>query len=288
MPMLQGATVTIRFAGLLVFCFDRRHKTCQIGIHSKTDDHELRFRFVKKGPDPGSESEQTLTISHALIRRASDLWLDVEGKPSPERRIAEPFIVGRREEPPTDPHDFRRVVDLEGEHFYNRRLKVRRDVLMPILVFAKGLFYTATLTSDFYRTVPIASNGSDHPHDHARGAPAETAKGRSLGQIAEHVGANIYLTHPNQALVLRAGLDGPELLRLEGEEGATYDITIENRDTPHAPAGSDFGYYYDAVELNQGEPRILLEAYGLPVPEGRPTGCCECIWLSKSDGLAPS
>jgi hypothetical protein len=24
---------------LLVFCFDKGHKHCQVGIHSKTDDH---------------------------------------------------------------------------------------------------------------------------------------------------------------------------------------------------------------------------------------------------------
>jgi hypothetical protein len=157
---------------------------------------------------------------------------------------------------------------------------------MPILVFAKGLFYTATLTSDLYRTVPIASIGSDHPHDHARGGPEETATGRSLGHIAEYVGAAIYLTHPNQALVMRAGQKGPELLRLEREEGATYDITIENCDTPQAPAGSDFGYYYDAIKLNKGEPRILIEAYGLPSLGGGMFPPCGPVGLGKSDGLA--
>jgi hypothetical protein len=39
MPVPQDATVTFRFAGLLVFCFDKGHKHCQVGIHSKTDDH---------------------------------------------------------------------------------------------------------------------------------------------------------------------------------------------------------------------------------------------------------
>jgi hypothetical protein len=166
-------------------------------------------------------------------------------------------------------------VDLEGEHFYNRPLKVRRGVLRPILFVAKGLFYTATLSSDPYRTVPVASTT----------ATEMIAAGRNLGQIAEYVGANIYLTHPNQALVLRAEQNGSELLRLNKEEGATYEITVENGDTPQAPADSDFDYYYDAFELKRDEPRILLEPYGLPLFGGLSGSLCECIWLSKSDSL---
>jgi hypothetical protein len=94
-----------------------------------------------------------------------------------------------------------------------------------------------------------------------------------LGHIAEYVGANIYLTHPNQALVLRAGRGGAELLKLNREEGTTYEITFENSDTPQAPAGSDFAYYYDAIELNRGEPKILVEPCGLPALRGRDAPC---------------
>jgi len=275
MPVPQNPTIRLYFTGLLAFCFDKQRKQCQIGIHSKTDDHELRLRFVKKGPDPENESEQTLTISHSLIRQASDLWLDVEGELTPEQCAAEPFIPGSLDDPPTDPQDFRRVVDLEGEYFYNRLLKVRKGVLKPILFVAKGLFYTATLSSDSYRAVPVAST-------RAAGA---IAAGRNLGHIAEYVGANIYLTHPNQALVLRMGRNGPELLRLKREEGMTYEVTIENSDTPQAPAGSDFHYYYDAIKLERGDHRILLETYGLPSFGGGMGDVCGCVWLSKSDSL---
>ena len=245
-----------------------------IGVHSITDDHELRFRFVKKGPGPGMESEETLTIGHAMIRRSSDLWLDVEGEPSTEQQAAEPFIAGSRNDPPTDPQDFRRVMDLEGEHFYNRPLKVRRGVLRPILFVAKGLFYTATLTSDLYRTIPVAANGA-----------ARTTRRAVIWDRSPNTSApTIYLTHSNQALVLRAGRNGSELFRLNREEGTTYEITIENGDTPRAPAGSDFRHYYDAVELNPGEPKILIDVCGLPPMRGGLGSPCEVIWFSKSAG----
>src|SRR5262245_50674276 len=113
MPVPQNPTIAIYFTGLLAFCFDKRRKCCQVGVLSK-DDHELRLRFVKKGRGPENKSEQMLTINHALIRQSSELLLDVEGEPSSKQLTAEPFIVGSRDEPPTDPQDFRRVVDLEG------------------------------------------------------------------------------------------------------------------------------------------------------------------------------
>lgn len=273
--MLQDATITIRFTGLLVFCFDKQRKHCQIGIHSTTDDHELRLRLIKRGPDPESESEQTRTLNHAQLRQSSELefWLDVEGD-SLTQQTAEPFIAGRQDEPPSNPQDFRWVIDLEGEHFYNQPLKLRRGVLKPILCVPKGLFYTAELSSEPYLALPVAATGTKQSR----------ARGRSLGQIAKVVGANIHLTHPNQALVLRAGRNGPELWRLKREEGATYEITVENGDTPQAPPGGDFDYYYHAIELNRGEPKILIEPHGLP-SFGGIMSVCSPVGLGMSDGL---
>ncbi len=276
--MLQDAAITtgrirIRFRGLLVFCFDKRRKYCQIGALSK-DDHELRFHLVKRGLDPESESEQTLTIPHGLIRQPSYLWLDVEGEPSPKRQTAEPFIAGRRDKPPIDPQDFRRVVDLEGEHFYNRPLKVRSGVLGPILVITTGLFYSARLTSNSYLALPDVPKRS-------RGTTKAPGK---LGQIAEYIGADLSI-HPKQALVLRAGRNGPELLRLEREEGVTYEIAVENLDKTQTTVGRDFGHYYEAFELDQGEPRIFPVPYGLPSIGGGLDGICLAVWLSRSDGL---
>src|SRR5262249_42278409 len=113
MPVPQS-TLTIYFSGLLVFCFDRQRKYCQVGALSK-DDHELKLHVKRVCPE--RRSEQSLTIPDDLIHQSSTLWLDVEGEPSP-KQPAEPFIIGRLEEPPTDMRDFRRVIDLEGEHFY--------------------------------------------------------------------------------------------------------------------------------------------------------------------------
>jgi hypothetical protein len=254
MPVPPNPTVVVRITGLIAFCFDKQFAHCQMGIHSKTDDHELSIRFIKKGPGPEDESEQTMTISHALIRQSADLWLDIEGEPSPKQRTAEPFIADGNDEPPTDPHDFRHVVDLEGEHFYNRRLKIKDGVLTPSVFIRKGLFYTAALTSRRYKTKTISSDG------------VETSPSRRIGQVAADIGVNIYLDHANQALVLRAGSKGgAELFRLANEEGVTYEIIIDNRDnglSPPSQPGNHFAFYYDAIDLDPEESRILIEPNG--------------------------
>lgn len=270
--MKQDDKIIIRFGGLLVFCFDKRRKICQVGVHSSTDDHELRLRLVKRGPDPESESEQTLTLSHAQIRQFSELWLNVEGEPAMER-AAERFIVGEPNEPPTDPQDWRWIVDLEC--LYNRKLRLRKGVLRPIVYVTTGLFYTAELSSEPYLAVPVTSTGTKR----------RRATSRSLGRIASVVGAHIHLTHPDQALVLRAGRNGSELFRLRREEGAKYEITVDNGDTPQAPAGGDFHYYFDAIRLKRGEPRVLLEPYGLPTLGDRAFPPCGPVETGMSDGF---
>ena len=87
-----------------------------------------------------------------------------------------------------------------------------------------------------------------------------------MGRVAPCIGANIYLDHESQALVLRAGgKGGPELFRLDHEEEVTYEITIDNGDnglSPPSRPGNHFGLYYDALDLQAGEAKILVEPNG--------------------------
>ena len=280
MPLPPNPTVTLYFTGLLVFCFEKEFKYCQIGIHSKTDDHELKLRLVKKTANPKTSSEQNLAIPHEMIRSTKDLWLDIEGMPPPKQQKAKPYIVGKRNQPPSDPQDFRHVVDLEGEHFYNRRLKIRKGILQPSLFIAKGLFYTATLTSQPFQTA-LASNDSDHSHAHSHTSASTQAAGHSLGRIADIIGVNIYLDRIGQAVVLRAGRNGAELLRLTKEKNTSYEISIDNGPNDQAPPGGHFGHYYDAVELKPSESRIVVVAKGVTA-QGQPGGLCDAIQFSKS------
>jgi hypothetical protein len=285
MPVPQNPKITINFTGRVVFCFDKEHKHCEVGIHTKSDNnHELRVSIVKKQPSPVPASVQSLTISHDLIRQSADLWLDIEGT-APQQQKAEPFIT---DNPETDPQDFRHVVDLEGEKFYNRSLKlVKDDVFKPSLFIAKGLFYTASRTPQSFKTFPAdqpqgspGEPGMDHPHD-----PTPTGgSSKSLGRVAEHIGMNIYLDNDDQSVVLRAGKDGPELLRLNNEENTTYEITIENGPTPHSHVGNHFKFFYDAFALNQGESKIFIEPEG-PVGQSFEFPPCVGIQLSQSHDL---
>jgi len=218
-----------------------------------------------------------------MIRRSSDLWLNVEGEAPPKQQTAEPYIVNGQGSALIDDQDFRHVADLEGENFYNRQLKIKDGVLTPSLYINKGLFYAAALTDHGYKTVLADSTVNDLDH-HAHpatgaGSPGHI-HGRRIGRVAREVGANIYLDDASQAVVLRAGeKGGAELFRFNREEDTSYEVTIENYDT-QAPTGNDFGYYYDAVDLNPGESKILVVPNG-----GADVGDCINTWFSKSHSL---
>ncbi len=278
-------TVTIHFTGLLVFCFEEDFKHCQIGVHSQSKNHELSIRIVKKQPGPVISSVQTLTLGHDLIRQASHLWLDIEGPAPALHQGAEPFVVGIANEPPDHEQDFRHMIDLEGEHFYDRPLKVKsNDVLKPSLFITKGLFYTSARTAKSFQRVPEADAGGGHTHNHAHGTTSGAMTSHNLGKIGEYVGVNIYLDDKDQAVVLKAGQNGPELLRLKKEEDTTYEITVENGPTPHSHVGNHFAFYYDAFELNAGEQKMVLEpaGAGFQTIDAPP---CNPIWLSESHDL---
>lgn len=283
MPIPPNPTITIYFKGLLAFCFGEDFKYCQVGFHTKAKDHEVKVGIYKKRGNRIVSAVPTLRFGHEMIRRSSNLWLDVEGETPPKEQTPAPYIVNGQGSTLVDDQDFRRVVDLEGENFYNRPLKIKDRVLTPSLFMGKGLFYAAALTAHGYKTV-LADSMVNGQHHHA--APTTGAndlghiQGRRIGRIATHVGANIYLDDASQAVVLRSGeKEGAELFRLNREEDATYEITIENYDT-QAPTGNDFDYYYDALELNLGESRILIEPNG-----GPDDGPCILTWFSKSHRL---
>jgi len=287
MPVPPNPTITIYFKGLLAFCFDAKFKYCQVGIHTKANNHEVKVSVYKKRGNRIVSSAPMLRFSHEMILRSSDLWLDIEGETPPKQQTAEPYVMGDQGPALIDDQDFRHVVDLEGENFYNRQLKIKDGVLTPSLFIGNGLFYAAALTEHGYKTVLADSTVSDQaPHVQltVEANSLGHISGRRIGRIATYVGANIYLDHESQTVVLRAGKkEGAELFRLvkEKEEGedTTYEITIENEDT-QAPAGRDFRYYYDAFELNPGEPEILVEPNG-----GIQGGNCILTWFSKSHSL---
>jgi hypothetical protein len=265
MLMPPNPTVTIYFKGLLAFCFGVGNEYCQVGFHTKAMGHEVKVSVFKKHRNRIVNATPMLTLSHDMIRRSSDLWMDIEGA-TPKQQTAEPYIVNGQGA--LIDEDFRHVVDLEGENFYNRPLKIKGGILTPSLYLSSGLFYTAALTSHPYKTVS---------------ADATANSSRRIGRIATEVGANIYLDQA-QALVLRAGgKEGPELFRLDHGEEVNYEITIDNGDnglSPPSHPGNHFGWFYEAIELNAGESKILVAPNG-----GATTGDCIETWFSQSHRL---
>lgn len=283
MPLPPDPTITIRFTGLLAFCFGKHFKYCQVGIHTKAIGHEVRVGVSQKRHGQIITAIPMLKFSHDMIRHSSDLWLDIEGATPPKQQTVKPYIVNIQGSTLIDDQDFRHVVDLEGENFYNRRLKIKDGVFGLSFYISNGLFYTAALTSHKYIAVSTVDDRHHHAHPTTGTDGARHDSGRRLGRIAMSVGANIYLDH-GQALVLRAGKKGSaELFRLDKEEGVTYDITVDNDDnglSPPSRPGNHFGLYYDALDLNPREPKILIEPNG-----SIQTGDCIVTRFGKSHSL---
>ena len=84
--------------------------------------------------------------------------------------------------------------------------------------------------------------------------------------------------------MLRAGKkDDPELFRLRREDGASYEVTIDNGDnglSPPPQPGNHFGLYYEALNSEPGEAEILIAPNG-----GTSTGDCIETFFSKSHSL---
>src|SRR5262245_3844149 len=198
MPVPQNPTITIYFKGLLALCFDAEFKYCQVGVHTKANNHEVKVSVYKKRGNRIVSAAPMLRFSHEMIRRSSDLWLDIEGETPPKQQTAEPYVMSDQGATLLDDQDFRHVVDLEGKNFYNRPLNIKDGVLRPSLFIGKGLFYAAALTAHGYKTVLADSTVSDqvtHAHPTTEANSPGHISGRRIGRIATYVGANIYLDH---------------------------------------------------------------------------------------------
>lgn len=234
-------TITFRFNGLLVFCFDQANNRAQIGVQTTTsmeNKHELRISLTKMAPLPVKTTP--ITLGHDYIRKSGDLFLEVVSPQAGTEGI-QIHTSGRgvnRQTGDGDPHDIAWLPDLENEaEFYPGPLELEPGILTPCLNFNHGLFYTATITEDRVRK---AVNGAVS----------------DFGFVAEYVGANLYLTK-NSQVILRLGEGGPPLATFDFQDNAAYLITVENTAAPTTLTRNHFSEYYSAVKLGDKEPIIL-------------------------------
>lgn len=276
MPIPPSPFVTFIFTGLVAIGFGNNNEYGQVGFQSTAHGHEVKIVINKKLNQTVIGTVANLKFTQETIRNMPNIWVDIEGGvPSTQQRI-EKFFSSSAGSPPTDPRDFRYIIDLEDQPFYNRPLTLNSDIFKPGIFFAKGLFYTAALSERPFITT------CENTSESRSLLPA--CLGINIGKVAEYIGVNLYTEHPDQMVVLRSGKEGSEMFRLTPEAGVTYEILVGNNPTPDMIMGGHFLFYYDAISLEPGTPQISLMSLG-PDVNYNPYLCSPvCLGISGTVG----
>jgi hypothetical protein len=260
--LLKQPSATIYLDGLLVFCYDKRQKRVQVGIHTRVHFHALTIKVKERGQ---ATDIPTLILEHEHIKKIAPLFLYVEkregsGKPNGAATLYKP-------DDPSYSQAFANVVDLRGAAFHkNDHLRIKPNILAPLNIL-NGEFYSASLGS----AKRMNLEGDPNPFN--------------LGLVSTRVAADISNIDAN--LVLRSGDDKAEpliSLPLDGEKH--YEVYIFNEPTDnhepdtdhsHDHSGDDmpengqlpinhFNVYYEALDLKDRAIKYMVEVVENPGP----------------------
>jgi hypothetical protein len=202
-------TVKVLFTGLVILRFLKDKPHCEIYLHRVSSDHVPSITLKKK------EKERPDIILWKYYGHLPDeLWLDVVNM---ERRI-EVYKHGRtlnRSNPKSSlqERDIRWAINLESEDFHNCPIAIRPEGVGFGMYMTKGRFYTEARTSPTeFQIVRKDGGKQDLP----------------FYSVASVIGADIFFDKDDSAVILHWGRDEKHMLRLEKEEGVSYEIAVDN------------------------------------------------------------
>jgi hypothetical protein len=256
--------VKLIFHGLAGFCWredPRTHKiSCDVGFFNKPDSyhrHRLMVHAYSASCTAVNLPTNVQKLSLIVTNRAI---LD-------EAYFYQPGNVSSRAEL-TDPKDFRWMMDLESDYFHGISLEKKPSVFKPILSVPCGLFYTHHKTGSRFRVQP------------AEGPPVN-----DLGNVADILAANVYVTL-GASVELRVN-DQPHAIQAPGEVHFNNHCHSGSACTPQPHnlqdrrKRSDFYMNYEAFDRKtEPEYQLYLLHTGTPnPPEG--TSCKEYRILTE-------
>jgi hypothetical protein len=223
----DAPTIRVIFRGLMIFHFDVEKLLYEVGVQ-RAPNHQLRIRVEKRSPSGTSEIIVPVEEIGSLDKRIWTLELTNPGTQGISTYQNGAF---NRKKGIGDDRDFRWIVDLEGEEFYNNALSINTALLGPIIRIPTGMFYTMT------KTEPLLLKQGDQSF-------------KDFGSIAEDIAADIWLDYG--VAILKA--ESTELFRLKKEPHTTYDVIIENTPSSHEHLSSTnhFDYYYNLIDNQKG------------------------------------
>lgn len=253
--LLKKPSATIYFGGLLVFCYDKRQKRLQVGIHTEAHFHTLNVKVRERGQ---STDLQSLILEHERIKEIAPLFLYVENKRSSVAPRGAATLYK-----PDDPgynQAFANVIDLQGEAFHKHdHLKVKPNILAPLNIL-NGEFYSATIGGATRKNLDCDPDPLN------------------LGLVATRAAADISNTTGN--LILRSNDYKTEpIIELPLSDEKHYEVSIFNEPTDdHEPGAghthdhhggsmpengqlpiNHFNVYYEAFVLRDGAVKYIVE-----------------------------
>jgi hypothetical protein len=228
----EPASIYLMFHGLMCFAYNNTTALCEVGMHSKARDHDFKlFAFEMEG--------QTI-IQPAVYSFEPESHNDVPGG-IVTIDIEEPITPGVRFHFPDfdeENNSWKRLVDLEGGDFYDRKLEKKKNVLKPMVTINHGLFFVIPTDKRFLKI--------------EEGTPSQAEIGK-IGFIAvstaKHTGTGtITIKTQREELTLHGSVAKPILI---------FITNICPQD--ECPPVSDFQQYYKAFRIHGDERKFKLE-----------------------------
>jgi hypothetical protein len=288
MNKTQSTTnIIISLRGLMVLRYDEKREIYEVGV-VPADGHVFRINEIQMGRverDLKEEGETLLRFENQDLFTGRILHID---SVAPTARVVEPPPIGLldRQERNQDESDFRWIIDLEGEEFYNHELPLKPGLFMPILHITSGRLLT--------RVLP----------------PESLLRRQGDGQLLEfgRVAADTAIEIQGEA-ILRNNATKKEIFRFKSNPGFVYRIlntpisssaNPEDFEPPsahgqHSPS-DHFQYYYNAFPIERDKrfefslPKSSsapsTKPMGKPkqphfIPPGPEPARCGAVYLSK-------
>lgn len=241
-PVLPpNPTITLRFHGLLSFCYNRQRKDCEVGVFNKrfAPDHRLRIQ-IKHGAGNWYDVQNPPT--------SGDYSFEVVNTAPRVLAYQKPGAFDRQDDQNTDPHDFRWLLDIEGPDFYDKPVPSKvPGYYDPKLYVKNGIFNTYMTTNSRFLRVNACY-------------PSDPTYWTELGSIAYYTAAHVYMI-PNQ----QAKLSIPGRNPITFESSMQHSIYFTNDCSGEGVGRSDFFHHFHSFVAPDGMDRYDLQVYETPV-----------------------
>lgn len=264
----HGANVILGFHGLMCFCHRHNHadKNCEIGIYNGSPDHKLSITVYAVAPsfDPPYSMDM-----RPYFKVAGPFGTDETGNEKNEVvqfDVEKPVVSGvkyfQEGGPRDDPHNFRLILDLEGDFYPGVELKKMKDLFGPRLRVDHGLFYTLCPSRTKFSRVEVNTPGDLTP----------------LGSVARMVGANIYLQDSGSVTLKMK--NAPSVV-MKPEDGKFF-VLVDNGCIGCKDV-NDFHLYYNTFEQPKGAPQFDVLKTTSATPVLAPGSPCALIERTVKD-----